>query len=66
MIQQSETHSPLTLTPAHSLRERENYSQPPEKSYGYIYRTVSRKTNRSRLLFPLPGGESQGEDDRHH
>jgi len=58
--------SPLPLTPALSLRERENHTPSPMKSCGRIHRTTSRAANRSRPLFPLPGGEGQGEGGRHH
>ncbi len=55
----------LTLTPALSLRERENRSptnatpRVGEKSEGLT------ATGCERLLFPLPAGEGQGEGECH-
>ncbi len=43
------------LTPALSRRERENCRQPVGES------CVARNFARRELLFPLPGGEGQGE-----
>ena len=66
MIQQLETRSPLTLTPALSLRESENYSQRNVQTSGGIFRTASRYSRTDRPLSPLPVGEGQGEGGHRH
>ncbi len=53
-----------TLTPALSLRERENRSQSPDKT-GEGNRQEAVGANQSeRSLSPLPAGEGQGEGER--
>ena len=64
MIQQLETRLPFTLTPALSLRERENCSPRLLQISSGICRIVSRHSQTYCLLFPLPGGEGQGEGER--
>jgi hypothetical protein len=41
--------------------ERENYSPSFKLSCDWICRTVDREEQSVRWLFPLPGGEGQGE-----
>ncbi len=45
-------------------RERENRLQPRRISCVWICRAVIRESKDVRLLFPLPGGEGQGEGER--
>lgn len=55
----------FTLTPALSLRERENCPQPPRISSD-CWRLGDLTTKRiARWLFPLPAGEGQGEGESH-
>jgi hypothetical protein len=42
-------------------QERENYSPSYEMSCHWICRMVVREEQSARWLFPLPGGEGQGE-----
>ena len=45
-------------------RERENHSFSVKHSRGRICWTAFRESGNAQLLFPLPGGEGQGEDER--
>ena len=45
-------------------KEKENRSQSPGNTCDWICRTVIRNTRDSQQLFPLPGGEGQGEGER--
>ena len=51
----------LPLTPALSLGEREKRSQSNRKSMAAFSRGIHELDEMVRWLFPLPGGESQGE-----
>jgi len=64
MNRSSEKCSSITLTPALSLRERENHSPRNVQSAGDDCRNVSRHSRIDQLLFPLPQGAGQGEGDR--
>jgi len=48
----------------HLPQERENRSPSLSSTCGWIGQTVFRKSRNAHLLFPLPGGESQGEGER--
>ena len=45
-------------------QERENRSPSLSGTGGRISRTIFRKSRNAHLLFPLPGGEGQGEGER--
>jgi hypothetical protein len=49
------------LLPCPLPQERENPSPSPSKTCDWICRTALRKSLGVRSLFPLPGGEGQGE-----
>src|SRR5208282_1973942 len=51
------------LTPALSLGERENRFQSPQRTERCICRTRIEESRETRLLFPLLGGEGQGEGE---
>jgi hypothetical protein len=51
------------LTPALSLRERENRIQPLSICCDWIGEASLQETGKPRLLFPLPKGEGQGEGE---
>ena len=53
--------SPLPLTPALSLGERENCFQPLGKTAAGCCSTTKEFYHVDQLLFPLPEGEGQGE-----
>ncbi len=55
----------LTLTPALSLRERENLSPVLLRITGRRLLGRFEGLRECRLLFPLPAGEGQGEGERH-
>jgi hypothetical protein len=55
----------LALTPALSPGERGNPSPSLYERERGSCRTVAGKTRDGRLLFPLPGGEGQGEGGRY-
>jgi hypothetical protein len=62
---QSLTRPAATLShPMGEGLERENCSPFLVKTYDWICRTVIRKTRNAQLLFPLLGGEGQGEGGR--
>ncbi len=46
-------------------QERENRLPSQTNCRGWVGRTDSRNTKRVQCLFPLPGGEGQGEGERH-
>jgi NADH-quinone oxidoreductase subunit M len=56
--------APLTLTPALSLRERENRSQSHLNTNGGDILDNLNSKESERLLSPLPKGEGQGEGER--
>ena len=45
-------------------KEKENPSPPRSNTCDWIFRTIIRETRVARLLFPLLGGEGQGEGER--
>ncbi len=45
-------------------KERENRTQPRRISCAWICRTLTGESKDVHLLFPLPGGEGQGEGER--
>jgi len=52
--------------PSPLLQERENCSPSHNISSDWICRKSIRKEQSIRLLFPLPGGEGQGEGGRNN
>ena len=56
--------APSTLTPALSLRERENRSPAQANSSDGIRAEVAEENGSGQPLSPLPGGEGQGEGER--
>jgi hypothetical protein len=53
----------FTLTPALSMRERENFPQSPTKSGDRCRFDNFAASRIARWLFPLPAGEGQGEGE---
>jgi hypothetical protein len=47
-------------------QERVNRSPSHETTCDWVCRTISGTKRTIRLLFPLPGGEGQGEGGRHN